>query len=188
MPNRNYNYGSSTNSGSGSNNNSGNNGSSSKVVKLGQYMINREKAIATLTATKAYDFLNPAEDFIGIVECKGNIRHIEKRGDMKQDIEVIDCKVIVGYQSREIEEETNEGLLIRRREEKYEDKDYSIVLTKAVLLSKFKKLQDELKDLTGKRIVIIGLGKAEDKNYYDYYVATEEQARKDNVLQIMNRV
>jgi hypothetical protein len=45
-----------------------------------------------------------------------------------------------------------------------------------------------LKDLTGKRIVIIGLGKAEDKNYYDYYVATEEQAMKDNVLQIMNRV
>ncbi|WP_158648711.1 hypothetical protein [Candidatus Nitrosocaldus islandicus] len=158
-----------------------NNGKSSKVT-LGKYIISKDRAIAKVAT---YDFLNPTEDFLGIIECKGNIRHIEKKGDMKQDLEVIDCHIIVGAQTREVEEETEHGTLVRRRDERFEDQDFSLVLNKAVLLSKFKKLQDELKDLTGKRIVIVGLGKVEDKNYYDYYVATEEKAREEGVLQVL---
>lgn len=166
--------------------NNGNNSSSTSTTTLGRYRINKERAVRTVA--RAYDFLNPTEDFIGIIECKGNIRHIEKRGEMKQDLDVIDCKVIVGYQTREVEEETENGLLIRRKEEKYNEQDVSLVLSKAVLYSKFKKLQEELKNLEGKYIVIVGLGKAEDKNYYDYYVETEEKAKADGIIQEINEL
>ena len=151
--------------------------STNNIIQIGAYKINKSAVSKT-----NLDFLNPAEDFIGIVECLGNIRHIEKRGEMKSDLEVIDCKVIVGYQSREVEEQTTDGILIRRREEKYENQDVSLVLSKAVLYSKFKRLQEELQSLEGKRIVVIGLGKTENKQYFDFYVELEEKAKQDGVL------
>ncbi|MEM3093108.1 MAG: hypothetical protein QXI92_05335, partial [Candidatus Nitrosocaldus sp.] len=67
----------------GSSNNSSNSNSN---ITLGPYRINKNKAVARSTV---FNFLNPAEDFLGIVECLGNIRHIEKRGEMKQDLDVI---------------------------------------------------------------------------------------------------
>ncbi len=77
---------------------------------------------------------------------------------MKSDLDVIDCKIIVGYESREVEEQTTDGIVIRRRvDEKYEDQDVSLVLSKTVLYSKFKRLQEELGSLEGERIVVIGL-------------------------------
>ncbi|MEM1971225.1 MAG: hypothetical protein QXM92_02030 [Candidatus Anstonellales archaeon] len=172
---------------SSSNNSSNNNSNkdSSNSITLGPYRINKNKAVARSTV---FNFLNPAEDFLGIVECLGNIRHIEKRGEMKQDLDVIDCKIITGVETREVEEETPNGTWIRNETIQYNNENVSLVLSKAVLLSKFKELQKELADLTGKRIVIVGLGKAEDKNYYDYYVATEEKAVQDGVLQIMKQV
>lgn len=165
------------------NSSNGNYISNGSGITLGKYRFSRDKAITTKSTSKAYDFLNPTEDFVGIVECKGNIRHIPKKGEMKQDLDVIDCHVITAWQTREVEEETDTGLFLRKKDEQYEDKDVSLILNKTVLYSKFKKLQDELQSLEGKRIVIVGLGKRE--NYYDYYVATEEQARKDGVLQVL---
>lgn len=162
-----------------------NNSKNGNTVVLGKYTFNKEKAMAK---TLTYDFLNPAEDFIGIIECKSNIRHIDKRGEMKSDLDVIDCRVIVGYETREEEEQTSNGIYVQRVEKKYENQDVSLVLTKAVLLSKFKKLQDSLQGLTGKRVVIIGLGRAEDKNYYDFYVETEERAKQDGVLQVVSKL
>ncbi|MEM4365848.1 MAG: hypothetical protein QXJ44_08065 [Candidatus Nitrosocaldus sp.] len=172
------------NSSSNSSNNS-HNSNNSNIVVLGQYKINKDKAI---TRTITLNFFNPSEDFLGIVECLGNIRHIEKRGEMKQDLDVIDCRIITGVETREVEEETPEGTWIRNKTIQYNNENVSLVLSKAVLLSKFKELQKELVELAGKRIVIVGLGKAEDKNYYDYYVATEEKAVQDGVLQIVKQV
>lgn len=163
-----------------------NNSSSSNYITIGPYRINKERA---MQKSNILDFLNPAEDFIGIVECLSNIRHIEKRGEMKQDLDVIDVRIITAVETRTVEEETLDGSIIVRKEQKqYHDESYSLALTKTVLLSKFKQLQNELQDLTGKKIVIVGLGKAEDKNYYDYYIATEEKAKEDGVLQIVEKV
>lgn len=160
--------------------------SNGNYITIGNYRISRERAM--LKSTSGLEFLNPAEDFIGVVECLGNIRHIEKKGEMKQDLDVIDCRIIAGAETREVEEETPQGILKKREQRQYHDEAYSIVLTKAVLLSKFKELQKELQDLTGKRIIIIGLGKAEEKNYFDYYVATEEKAKEEGILQIAEKV
>jgi len=162
----------------GSSNNSSNSNSN---ITLGPYRINKDKAVARSTV---FNFLNPAEDFLGIVECLGNIRHIEKRGEMKQDLDVIDCKIITGVETREVEEETPNGTWIRNETIQYNNENVSLVLSKTVLLSKFKELQKELTDLIGKRIVIVGLGKVADKNYFDYYIATEEKAIEDGVLQV----
>ncbi|MEM1971380.1 MAG: hypothetical protein QXM92_02840 [Candidatus Anstonellales archaeon] len=158
-----------------------NNNSNNNIVVLGPYRINKDKAI---TRSTVFDFLNPAEDFLGIVECLSNIRHIEKRGEMKQDLDVIDCRIITGVETREVEEETPEGTWIRNKTIQYNNENVSLVLSKTVLLSKFKELQKELTDLIGKRIVIVGLGKVADKNYFDYYIATEEKAIEDGVLQV----
>jgi hypothetical protein len=43
-------------------------------------------------------------------------------------------------------------------------------------------LQEQYKTLVGKKVVIIGLGKAEGKNYIDYYVDTYENAVRDGVI------
>jgi hypothetical protein len=59
----------------------GNNNNSS-IIALKSVRIDRAKAS---TSRNSYDFLNPREDFIGIVECLSDIRHIPKRGEMKQD-------------------------------------------------------------------------------------------------------
>ncbi|MEM3092687.1 MAG: hypothetical protein QXI92_03195 [Candidatus Nitrosocaldus sp.] len=161
--------------------NSSHNSNNSNIVVLGQYKINKDKA---MTRTIALNFFNPTEDFVGIVECLGNIRHIERRGEMKQDIDVVDCKIIVGAETRQVEEETPNGIWIRNETKQYNNENVSLVLSKAVLLSKFKELQKELTDLTGKKLIIIGLGKVADKNYFDYYIATEEKAIEDGVLQV----
>ena len=163
---------------------------SDKEIIIGQYKINRDKAMKAVTS---FDFLNPAEDFIGIIECLGNIRHIEKRGEMKQDLDVIDVRIIAGYETREVEEKTStsDGTIVRQIKtikKEYHNEPYSLILSKAVLLSKFKKLQEQFKDLKGKIIVIIGLGKAEDKNYYDYYVETEEKAKDDGILEVIKKI
>ena len=174
---------SNNNSSSSSNSNNNKNGN---YITIGPYRINKERA---MMKSNILDFLNPAEDFIGIVECLSNIRHIEKRGEMKQDLDVIDVRIIAGSETRTVEEETPDNSIIIRKEQKqYHDESYSLALTKTVLLSKFKQLQSELQDLTGKKIVIVGLGKVEDKNYYDYYIATEEKAKEDGVLQIVEKV
>lgn len=157
---------------------------SNEIVTIGAYKINRRQAMLKSNAT-ALDFLNPAEDFIGVVECLGNIRHIEKKGEMRQDLDVIDCKV-TAVETREVEVESVDGILKRREVRQYNNEAYSLVLTKTVLLNRFKKLQEE-QDLTGKRIVIVGLGK-QDKNYYDYYIAMEEKARQDGVLPAVEQI
>ena len=149
------------------------------IIALKSVRIDRARAS---TAKSSYDFLNPREDFVGIVECLSDIRHIPKRGEMKQDLDVVDVKVIEAVETREKEEVINGKTYITDEQVRYENQYYSLVLTKAVLLSKFKALQEEYKTLQGLKVVIVGLGKAEDKQYIDYYVDTYENAVKDGVI------
>jgi hypothetical protein len=155
--------------------------SNNSNVVLKTVKVNLEKA-STARAV-GYDFLNPSEDFVGIVECISDIRHIAKRGEMKQDLDVVDVLIIDAIETREKEEEIDMNRTVTVAEQvHYENQHYSLVLTKAVLLSKFKSLQEQYKTLVGKKVVIVGLGKAEGKNYIDYYVDTYENAVKDGVI------
>jgi hypothetical protein len=45
-------------------------------------------------------------------------------------------------------------------------------------------LIDKYKELKGKRLVIVGLGETEGENstYIDFYIDTEENARKEGVI------
>jgi hypothetical protein len=102
---------------------------------------------------------------------------------MKQDLDVVDIKVIEAVETREREESLDMNRKVTVTEQvHYENQHFSLVLTKAVLLSKFKALQEQYKTLIGKKVVIIGLGKAEGKNYIDYYVDTYENAVKEGIV------
>jgi hypothetical protein len=171
--------GSSNSSGGSNSSTSGSNGD--KIVSLKTVKINLDRASAT-ARTIGYDFLNPAEDFYGVVECLSDVRHIPKRGEMKQDLDVVDVKIIDAVETREREEEIDANRTVTVAEQiHYENQHYSLVLTKAVLLSKFKALQEQYGSLVGKKVVIVGLGQAEGKNYLDYYVELYENAVKQGV-------
>jgi hypothetical protein len=157
------------------------NNNSNRLISLKTIKVDVDKALTARTV--GYDFLNPSEDFIGIVECISDIRHIAKRGEMKQDLDVVDIKVIEAVETREREESLDANRKVTVTEQvHYENQYFSLVLTKAVLLSKFKALQEQYKTLVGKKVVIIGLGKAEGKNYIDYYVDTYENAVKEGII------
>jgi hypothetical protein len=189
-----YNKKETASSNSSNNNNSNRNGQTSTTTTPATAVSNNNRLISlktikvdvdkALTArTVGYDFLNPSEDFVGIVECISDIRHIAKRGEMKQDLDVVDIKVIEAVETREREEEIDMNRKVTVTEQvHYENQYFSLVLTKAVLLSKFKALQEQYKTLVGKKVVIVGLGKAEGKNYIDYYVDTYENAVKEGVI------
>jgi hypothetical protein len=155
--------------------------SSNRLISLKTIKVDVDKALTARTI--GYDFLNPSEDFVGIVECISDIRHIAKRGEMKQDLDVVDIKVIEAVETREREESLDMNRKVTVTEQAhYENQYFSLVLTKAVLLSKFKALQEQYKTLVGKKVVIVGLGKAEGKNYIDYYVDTYENAVKEGIV------
>ena len=162
------------------------NNNSNRLISLKTIKVDVDKALTARAV--GYDFLNPAEDFIGIVECISDIRRITKRGEMKQDLDVVDIKVIEAVETREREESLDAKRKVTVTEQvHYENQYFSLVLTKAVLLSKFKALQEQYKTLVGKKVVIVGLGKAEGKNYIDYYVDTYENAVKEGVIVVEAR-
>ncbi|MEM4323563.1 MAG: hypothetical protein QXO37_06875 [Candidatus Nitrosocaldaceae archaeon] len=133
-----------------------------------KFKINKEKA-------KEYhnQFLNPAEDFVGILEFVSEIRKINTKNG---EVEVVDAKV-KGYDTREVKIKDGNNIIIKQEKVEYDD-IYSLVLSKIVIADKLKKFEP----LIGKKIVIVGLGKREGKNYLDYYVATEQEAIASGVL------
>jgi hypothetical protein len=173
---------------SNNNNNSSSNSSNNnnRLISLKTIKVDVDKA--STARTVGYDFLNPAEDFTGVIECISDIRRITKRGEMKQDLDVIDVKIIEAVETREREESLDANRKVTVTEQmNYENQYFSLVLTKAVLLSKFKALQEQYKTLVGKKVVIVGLGKAEGKNYIDYYVDTYENAVKEGIVVVEAR-
>jgi len=81
----------------------------------------------------------------------------------------------------EREEVINGKTYTTNEQVRYENKYYTLVLAKAVLLSKFRALQEEYKTLQGLKIVIVGLGKADDKQYMGY-VDTYDNAVREGII------
>ncbi len=161
-------------------NGNGNNGNGK--IKLGNFTIDIEKAKEIASGT-SLPFLNPSDDFKGIIQPLGEIRHITKKGEMKQDIDVLDCRIIDAVETREEEYEMNGETVTKKVKKEYKNEDYSLVLTKTVLLSRFKKLQEDGLLNVNQQVVIIGLGKKEGKGYLDYYIDTLENAKKQGIVQ-----
>lgn len=132
-----------------------------------------------VTVGTIYPFWNPSEDFKGLVECLSDIRHIVKTGNMKSDIDVIDVNIIQGTETRKVVTREDSKEITEKQDKKYVNEKFALVLSKAVLKTKISSIGAPI---TGKKIVIVGLGKRSDKKYVDYYVATEEHARKDGVI------
>ncbi len=106
---------------------------------------------------------------------------------MKQDLYIVDVKVINAVETKEEETEMDGEVVIRHVKKSYTDQAVSFVLSKAVLLSKFKKLQEE--GLLNQRttLLIAGLGKREGKDYYDFYIAPIEEAKKQGIVMEWNK-
>lgn len=159
------------------------NGNINGKIKLGNFTIDIEK-VKEITSSASLPFLNPSDDFTGIIQPLSNeIRHIAKKGEMKQDIDVLDCTIIDATETREEEVVINGEPVTKKVKKEYKNEDYSLVLTKTVLLSRFKKLQEDGLLNNQTHILVIGLGKKEGKGYLDYYIDTLDNARKQGVVQ-----
>lgn len=128
----------------------------------------------------ALKFWNPALDFVGIIECLGEIRHITKTVNMKSDVDVVDVRILQG---KETVEETYEEMgreKTKRYEKQYENEERTLSLAKSVLHTAI----PNLVPLAGKRIMIAGKGKKSGKNfkYDDYIVLEESTARQAGLL------
>ena len=125
-------------------------------------------------------FWNPALDFIGMIECLGEIRHLSKTGNMKSDLDVVDVRILQGTET--IEETYQE---MNREKTSISQKDYSneiriLTLSKSVLHTAI----PNLSPLSGKKIFIAGKGKKSGKNfkYDDYIILEETDARKVGLI------
>ena len=128
----------------------------------------------------ALKFWNPTLDFVGMIECSGEIRHIAKTGNMKSDVDVVDVRIIQG---EETIEETYEEMGHEKTKtyvKKYENEERTLTLGKSVLRT----FMPNLAPLTGKKIFIAGKGKKSGRNfkYDDYIVLGEPDARKVGLI------
>ncbi|GIU71998.1 MAG: hypothetical protein KatS3mg003_1477 [Candidatus Nitrosocaldaceae archaeon] len=138
---------------------------------------NREKAREANRAI-GFPFWNPSGEAEALIEVLDEPRTLTKTGKMKKDAWLLDCNVIYGRDIVESEEGNEEEIVM-------ENEARSLVLNaKTVIESKFKALIDKHKELKGKRLVIIGLGETEGENstYIDFYIDTEENAKKEGVI------
>lgn len=125
--------------------------------------------------SSGFPFWNPSNDFEGVVACLSEIRHIEKKGKMKGDADIVDVTVY-GKETARFKTESGEK---KEEPREYKGNNFSMVINqKKVLNSKIPKFVP----LTGKKLVIIGLGTPTGKQYFDYYINTEEKAKQEGVL------
>lgn len=128
--------------------------------------------------SKGYPFWNPSNDFNGVIACLGEIRHIQQKGKMKGDLDVVDVTVY-GTETAKITEEKDGKKTTMEQSKEYKGENFSMIINqKKVINSKIQSFVP----LTGKKLVMLGLGKPTNKPYYDYYIKTEEQAKADSVL------
>jgi len=125
-------------------------------------------------------FWSPTLDFVGIIECLGEIRHVTKTGNMKSDLDVVDVRILQGT---ETVEETYEEMCwekSRTCQKDYANESRALTLTKSVLHTAI----PNLAPLTGKKIFIAGKGKKSGKNfkYDDYIILEETDARKVGLI------
>ncbi|MGI0101909.1 MAG: hypothetical protein ACREA7_04860 [Nitrosotalea sp.] len=123
----------------------------------------------------ALKFWNPGIDFVGVIQCLGEIRHITKTVNMKSDVDVVDVRILQG---KETIEETYEEMgreKTKRYEKQYENEERTLSLGKSVLHTEV----PNLAPLAGKKILIAGKGKKSGRNFkYDDYIVLEESAAR----------
>ncbi|MGI0061723.1 MAG: hypothetical protein ACREBA_04640 [Nitrosotalea sp.] len=123
----------------------------------------------------ALKFWNPGIDFVGVIQCIGEIRHIIKTVNMKSDLDVVDVRIIQG---EETVEETYEEMgreKTKTYKKRYENEERTLALGKSVLHTEV----PNLAPLAGKKIFIAGKGKKSGKNFkYDDYIVLEESAAR----------
>ncbi|MDE1813950.1 MAG: hypothetical protein KGI05_04710 [Thaumarchaeota archaeon] len=64
------------------------------------YNFDMEK-ITQFEPRPALKFWNPGLDFVGVIQCLGEIRHITKTVNMKSDVDVVDVRIIKGSETVE---------------------------------------------------------------------------------------
>ena len=123
----------------------------------------------------ALKFWNPGLDFVGVIQCLGEIRHITKTVNMKSDVDAVDVRILQG---KETIEETYEEMgrqKTKRYEKQYEGEERTLSLAKSVLHTAV----PNLAPLAAKRIFIAGKGKKSGRNFkYDDYIVLEESAAR----------
>ena len=123
----------------------------------------------------ALKFWNPGLDFVGVIQCLGEIRHIPKTVNMKSDVDAVDVRILQG---KETIEETYEEMgrqKTKRYEKQYENEERTLSLAKSVLHTAI----PNLAPLAAKRIFIAGKGKKSGRNFkYDDYIVLEEPAAR----------
>lgn len=125
-------------------------------------------------------FWNPSLDFVGMIECLGEIRCITKTGNMKSDADVVDVRILQGTETIE---ETYEEMCrekTRTSHKDYANEERTLTLAKSVLHS----AMPNLAPLKGKKIFIAGKGKKSGRHfkYDDYIVLEETDARKVGLI------
>ncbi|MGB6463364.1 MAG: hypothetical protein WBF38_03970 [Nitrosotalea sp.] len=76
----------------------------------------------------ALKFWNPGLDFVGVILCLGEIRHITKTVNMKSDVDVVDVRILQG---KETVEETYEEMgreKTKTYEKQYEAEERTMTL------------------------------------------------------------
>lgn len=136
-------------------------------------VFNKERAKETGKGNSS-SFWNPSGDAEAIVEVLDEPRVIAKTGKMRRDAWVLDVRILYG------KDYDSEGEIIELTGEKRA----LILNSKTVIESKVKRLIEQYKTLKGMRLVLIGLGEVEGENgsYIDFYINTEENAKKDGVV------
>ncbi|WP_103287645.1 hypothetical protein [Candidatus Nitrosocaldus islandicus] len=122
-------------------------------------------------------FWNPSGDAEAVFEVLDEPRVIAKTGKMRRDAWVLDVRILYG------KDYDSEGEIIELTGEKRA----LILNSKTVIESKVKRLIEQYKTLKGMRLVLIGLGEVEGENgsYIDFYINTEENAKKDGVVEVV---
>lgn len=163
---------------SSSNENVGNTNANASMNMNASFAFNEQAAKERVFTGTSHPFWNPSDDFKGLIECYSEIRHVVKTGNMKNDVDVVDVTIVSGTETRKVTIKEENRIITETQKKRYENERFSLVLSKAVLKTKI----EGLRPLAGKKIVVVGLGKRVDKKYVDYYVATEEQTRREGVV------
>ncbi|MGI0058985.1 MAG: hypothetical protein ACREBJ_04385 [Nitrosotalea sp.] len=123
----------------------------------------------------ALKFWNPSLDFVGVIQCIGEIRHITKTVNMKSDVDVVDVRIIEGEETVEETYEEMDREKTKTYKKRYENEERTLALGKSVLHTEV----PNLAPLAGKKIFIAGKGKKSGKNFkYDDYIVLEESAAR----------
>lgn len=153
-------------------------GFKNKCLFSGMYNFEMQK-ITQFEPRSALKFWNPALDFVGILECLGEIRHIAKTGNIKSEIGVVDVRILQGIETIEETYEEMGRNKTKTCQKEYANEECTLTLAKSVLHI----VMPNLAPLTGKKIFIAGKGKKSGRNFkYDYIVLEESDARKVGLI------